>query len=581
MTASNGVTDVLIIGAGPSGLAAALWLAQLQIAFRIIDKRSDQPRIGQADGLNPKTMEIFESWGIHDQITRLWEPATHETLWYRGLDGKLVRTDRYLNQPPAGVRWTHGTLQQGTVEEIMKKRIYEIAGVTVEYHTTLCELDIDSAQLNAPGAYPCRARVQQQHNGSTVPQIIRAKYVIGADGGKSMTRQLLDIGMDGEKGASIWGVMDFAGSSDFPDFGATSIIRSDIDGSVDFVRREEGLVRMYVELNKGPEVKHFRREDITPEFIIQRCQYLIRPYRLDVRRWVWWSAFTATQKLSSALSKIQRVFLVGDAVHTHSPVTGMGMNTSIQDSYNLAWKLAGVIKGHLNPNILTTYDTERGIVAKQLLQADQTTLELFDTKFGHETPSLLERADELRLFLAGRAIRYPHTLLTSPSAQGVGCFRPGECLPELSITNHATGRPVHLHNAMKSNGSWCMVIFAGDASSATQMGRVHKLAKQLAELRDATFGVMDTLLVHCAKWETVDLADFPSLFLPSDSITGRDYTKIFIDERTVYDEVGVDPENGGLVLVRPDRYIAWTGGLENVGDLRSYLTVVFSRSLEG
>jgi phenol 2-monooxygenase len=104
------------------------------------------------------------------------------------------------------------------VEEIMKKRIYEIAGMTVGYHTTLCELNIDTAQLAAPEAFPCTAQVQQQKNGSIEIEIIRAKYVIGADGGKSMTRKLLDIGMDGEKGTSIWGVMDFAGSSDFPEY---------------------------------------------------------------------------------------------------------------------------------------------------------------------------------------------------------------------------------------------------------------------------------------------------------------------------------------------------------------------------
>jgi phenol 2-monooxygenase len=131
---------------------------------------------------------------------------------------------------------------------------------------------------------------------------------------------------------------------------------------------------------------------------------------------------------------------------------------------------------------------------------------------------------------------------------------------------------------MKSNGTWNMVVFAGDASSVAQMGRIHALAKQLAELRDATFGVLETILVHCAKWERVELAEFPSLFRPSNSVTGRDYTKIYIDERSVYDEVGVDRNNGGLVLVRPDRYIVWTGGLGNIGDLRSYLTAVFSLS---
>jgi phenol 2-monooxygenase len=121
-----------------------------------------------------------------------------------------------------------------------------------------------------------------------------------------------------------------------------------------------------------------------------------------------------------------------------------------------------------------------------------------------------------------------------------------------------------------------MIVFAGNVSSATQMERVQILAKQLEKLRDAVFRVMDPLLVHCAKWETVELTDFPSLFLPCDSSTGTDYTKIFLDERSVFEEAGIDPNDGGLVLVRPDRYIAWTGGLEDVDKLRPYLTGVFS-----
>lgn len=100
----------------------------------------------------------------------------------------------------------------------MKKKIYEIADMTVGYHTTLCELNIDITQLTAPGAFPCTAQIQQMEKGSIVTEIITAKYVIGADGGKSLTRTLLDIGMNGEKGASVWGVMDFAGSSDFPEY---------------------------------------------------------------------------------------------------------------------------------------------------------------------------------------------------------------------------------------------------------------------------------------------------------------------------------------------------------------------------
>ncbi|EAW25741.1 FAD binding domain protein [Aspergillus fischeri NRRL 181] len=551
MLALGNPIDVLIVGA-------------LGINFRIIDKRSDEPRVGQADGLNPKTMEIFEAWQIHDRVTKLWEPATHLTMWCRRQDGKLIRTTRQPSQPTPG----------GTVEEIIKKRLVEISSASIEYHTSLCELSIDSKQLVSPAAYPCTAQLQRLQGENTPNEMVSAKYVIGADGAKSLTRESLDISMQGVKGTSIWGVMDFAGSSDFPDFGATSIIRSDTDGAIDFVPREKGLVRMYVQLNKGQAWEGLRRADITPELIIEKCRFIIRPYKVRDRSSMW-SAFTASQKLSSSLSKHQRVFLVGDAIHTHSPVTGMGMNTSIQDSYNLAWKLAGVIKGHLESAILTTYDTERGAVARQLLEADRTTLELFNTRSGFESSILLGRLNDVRIFLGGRGIRYTDKLLTSTAAQGIGLFAAGECLPELSITHHTTGRSLYLNSALKADGSWNVIVFAGDVSLPDQMRRIHKLAKVLEKTQSVMFGQQHAIIVHCAHWEEVELAQLPEFFSPCPQRSARDYTAIYLDEGSAYDQTRLNRNDGGLVLVRPDRHIAWAGGLEFAGDLEVFVSSVF------
>ncbi|KAJ6113569.1 hypothetical protein N7523_006886 [Penicillium sp. IBT 18751x] len=578
MTVSEIVTSVLIVGAGPAGLCAALWLAQLGIDFRIVDRRSDQPRKGQADGLNPKTMEVLEAFGIHEKVTKRWEPGTDEMFWVRGKDGGLTRMERLRKKHPHGVRWTHGTLQQGTVEEIMKKRMTKISGITVDYDTSLCTLDIDTSRVNSSEAYPCTVSLQQESGGVPQKKLVRSKYVIGADGGKSTTRNLLGFDMQGERGSSVWGVMDFIGRSDFPDFGATSIIRSDVDGAVDFVRREDGLVRMYVELNKGPEWEGLDRDQITPELIIKKCQFLLRPYTLHVDECVWWSAFTATRRLSSGMSKHRRVFLVGDAVHTHSPLTGMGMNTSMQDSYNLVWKLNGVIKGQLKPEILDTYDTERRVVAKQLLNADRTCLDLFETPIGSEAPSILERAEELIIFLAGRGICYSDPLLTSPSVREIG-LKPGENMPEQEFFNHATGRATHLHNALKADGSWCLIVYAGDASCVNQMKHIHAWAAELdAAKKDPSLNgweMINTFLVHCAPWDKINLADFPTIFLPMHRATGQDYGKICIDETNVYKEAGLDQKTGGVVLVRPDCYIGWVGTLSDFGGLKEYISRIF------
>jgi phenol 2-monooxygenase len=114
-------------------------------------------------------------------------------------------------------RWTHGTLQQGDVEEIMKRRVKRLSGVTVHYDTSLCALDVDTSQLSSPDAYPCSVSLQQTREGNTQIEKLRSRYVIGADGGKSTTRNLLGFDMLGDQGSSVWGVMDFKGTSDFPE----------------------------------------------------------------------------------------------------------------------------------------------------------------------------------------------------------------------------------------------------------------------------------------------------------------------------------------------------------------------------
>jgi phenol 2-monooxygenase len=228
--------------------------------------------------------------------------------------------------------------------------------------------------------------------------------------------------------------------------------------------------------------------------------------------------------------------------------------------------------------ILDTYDTERGLVARKLLDADRTCLDLFATPFGSETSSILERAEELMKFLAGRGICYSDPLLTSPSVKGMGVLKPGENLPEQSITNHATGRAVSLHNTIKTDGSWCLIVYAGDVSCPSQLLRIHKWAAEYeAAQKDPwlkLFGLLDSFLVHCAPWNEINLADLPAIFLPMHQMTGRVYEKICLDEGTIYEEAALDRMNGGVVLVRPDHHIGWVGTLDDFDFLEQYLSSI-------
>ncbi|CBF69357.1 uncharacterized protein ANIA_10814 [Aspergillus nidulans FGSC A4] len=557
---SESSTDVLIVGAGPAGLTTALWLAHTGVQFRIIDKRPNIPRRGQADGLSPRTMEILETFEVAHEVTRLWERATDEMLWCRDAQGNLTRMERFRNQPPQGVRWGHGTLQQGVVEEIMKKKITEVCGVEVEYETTLFELSLDTTKANDPEAFPWSATVRygtDEPAGQMLSKTMLAKYVVGADGGRSFVRQTMGIEMQGTKGEAVWGVMDIIGTSDFPD---------DIDGAVDFVRREKD------------------RDAITPESIIVKCEYIIRPYKLYIKEHVWWSAFTVAQRISNSMAVHNRGFLVGDAVHTHSPLCGAGMNTAVQlhrDAYNLGWKLAGVLKHQLNPEILQTYGAERRPVAEALLDADKTILALFHAPLGPEAEALLAKADHIQAYLSGRGIQYRASLLTHGSAEGLRSLAvlPGHCIPDITVQNYMTGRASNLHSWIMADGGWSVIFWASDLSCASRVENIHNCCKQVESIRAKTSSkvgyMLDAFLIHCNEWPSVDLAALPGLFLPPSKYGCLDYGKIFVREETASCKSERMNNLGGIAVVRPDKYVGWVGGLDDMVGLGLYFSKIF------
>ncbi|KAL3430007.1 hypothetical protein BDV09DRAFT_189644 [Aspergillus tetrazonus] len=450
-------TDVLIIGAVYIGhrLTTALWLAHTGVQFGIIDKRPNIPRRGQADGHvvpSPRTMEILETFVV-----------AHEC---RDAQGNLARMERFRNQPPQGVR----TLQQGVVEEIMKKKITEVCGVKIEYETTLSELSLDTTK--PPG--------------QVLRKTMLAKYVVGAYGGRSFVRQTMGIEMQGTKGESVWGVMDIIGTSDFPD---------DIDGAVNFFRREED------------------RNSVTAKSIIDKCEYIIRPYKLDIKEYVWCSAFTVAQRISDSMAFHNRGFLVGDAVHTHSPLCGAGINTAVQphrDAYNLGWKLAGVLKHQLRPEILQTYGAERRPIAEALLDADKTKLALFHAPLCPEAKALLAKADGIQVYLSGRGIQYREL-------RSLAVLH-GHCIPDMTVQNYMTGRASSLHSWIMADGGWIVIFWTGVLSCASRVEDIHNCCKQIEWIRAKTSSKVglkfDAFLIHCNEWPSVELAAIPGLFLP-------------------------------------------------------------------
>jgi len=181
--------------------------------------------------------------------------------------------------------------------------------------------------------------------------------------------------MIGDSTDTLWGVMDVYPHTSFPDIRKKAAIQSK-SGTLMIIPREGGsLVRFYIELPAGKSAKDIKLEDLH-----SAAKRIFHPYELEIAETFWWSAYAIGQRLADHFSKDNRVFLTGDACHTHSPKAGQGMNVSLQDGYNIGWKLAAIMKGQTGPEILNTYDLERGKVAANLIDFDRGFAKLFSSK---------------------------------------------------------------------------------------------------------------------------------------------------------------------------------------------------------
>jgi phenol 2-monooxygenase (NADPH) len=382
-------------------------------------------------------------------------------------------------------------------------------------------------------------------------------------------------------------------------------------------------VRLYTQLGvAGVSNSHIEQENMTPAVVLGAMRKVLRPYELDYSYCEWWTCYRVGQRVANDFTdEHKRVFLAGDAVHTHSPKGGQGMNTSLQDTYNLGWKLATVIRGQAPPKILETYELERRFVALELIRVDHLLTAAFSTSDGHDKIWKLYR--KFKLFLAGIDITYTGLLLASPtesensssyasrssvqdfakvsthlacmagSTKEQACLEKpttyysfksmqmGKRLGNFKIWAHADGRQWWSHQLLKSNGKWKIFVFAGDVGEMLQLERVRRLGIHLSansSLFKAAVGSIEVITIHCSDRRKVEMSMFPRALYPYDDEKGFDYEKLFIDQvipgftgDTAYELCGVSRVRGCITLIRPDQHVSYIGELESFGQMEQFI----------
>ncbi|WP_020170603.1 FAD-binding monooxygenase [Gordonia polyisoprenivorans] len=599
--------DVLIVGTGPAGMITAAQLAQFpDVTTRIVERRPGRLAIGQADGIQARSVETFQAFGFAESIIAEAYRITEMAFWKPDPNdpSRIVRAARTPDDAAGISEFPHLIVNQARVLDYFAESMVNApTRMTPDFGYEFVGLEITQG-----AQYPVTVTLRHtagEQDGQT--RTVRAKYVVGSDGAHSRVRDAIGCTPHGDKAFHAWGVMDVLADTDFPDIRTKCAIQSGSGGSILHIPREGGfLFRMYVDLGEVPADDNGRIRTTSITEIIRQANEILHPYTLDVKNVAWHSVYEVGHQVTDRFDDVDveqigtrtpRVFITGDACHTHSAKAGQGMNVSMQDGFNIGWKLGHVLTGRAPEELLSTYSAERQVIAQNLIDFDREWSSMM-AKRPEEFDSPSELEDfyvKTAEFPAGFMTQYsPSMIIADATHQDLATGFPiGKRFKSAPVVRVGDANPVQLGHHHRADGRWRIYAFAADPSAgmnnaAPDVSALDDWATWLATdpespvVRHTPAGadldsVFDVKVIYQHDHTRVDLNAVPKIFLPKvGPFQITDYEKVYATDPHVdiFAERGID-RRGAVVVVRPDQYVAHVLPLSARAELADF----FARNL--
>jgi len=518
-------TKVLIVGAGPSGLMMAAQLLRYGIQPLIIDNKQGPTSHSNALAVQARSLEIYRQMGVVDKVVANGKPAMGLTF---NQDGKQEALFSLNNIGEGQTLFPYVLLYQQSKNERVLLDYLTQNCCPVYWNTSLVSLqqktDSTEVQLkNDDGEYT-----------------LKCDWVVGADGAHSAVRKQLQIPFNGDTYPSFFYLADLKLDTDFltDDYIQLYLGKSDLAGF--FPLPEKDSYRIIGNLPG----KFEGREDVVVEEVLPYMSALTRS-TIKIVENHWFTTYKLHHRMADRFRE-GRCFLIGDAAHIHSPVGGQGMNTGLQDAYNLAWKLAGVVNGQIKPDILDSYAAERMPVAKELLSTTDKAFNLIMS--GNWFISLFKKwvwfrilhtawkSKKVRTFffktISQTGISYRDSKVNLHLSKGTK-IKAGDRLPYLKVYDEKKETETDLHE-------WC-----------SKPGFTLIILGKLDEM----------FLFTLAKWISDNHPGILNFFYLPPSGKNVD----------VFNALEADPHKQKAIIVRPDMYIGYMNDVVDIGMMDNYL----------
>ena len=614
--------DVLIVGSGPAGMIAAAQLSQYpEVNTRLIEKRDSRLVIGQADGIQARSVETFQAFGFAEEIMREGYHIVDMSFWNPDPENPehIIRTGRPKDDEAGISEFPHLIVNQARVLDYFAQFAKQSPGrITPDYGIEFVDLAVDR---DSGSEHPVAVTVRYTSGERAGEErTIRAGYVVGCDGARSKVRSSIGRTMSGDQANHAWGVMDVLANSDFPDIRTKCAISSK-HGNILHIPREGGhLFRMYVDLGEVPEGDQRKVRQTSIDDIIAKANAIITPYSLDVKNVAWHSVYEVGHRLTDAFDDADdttpgapspRVFITGDACHTHSAKAGQGMNVSMQDGFNIAWKLGQVLSGRSSQELLRTYSAERQVAAKNLIDFDKEWSTLMATP-QEELPDASYLEDfyvKTAEFPAGFMTEYAESMITTSTEHqelSTG-FPVGKRFKSARVQRNCDGNFIHLGHEARADGRWRVYVFADaaaptlagtDADGADTAGAADETdatpskvaalaawlesdpASPLVKFRregEDLDSLLELSVIYQQGHTEFSFPDVPTAFRPHVGEFGLEYVeKIYatLDEEDIFEARGIS-RDGAVVVVRPDQYVSGVFPLDAHEEIGRFFDGVF------